>query len=76
MKLKVGMSFRVFEVTKKHYDPILFGRWFCEQLDRYYSNDYGVSTPYYEDISRDEHIGIDRRGQGVLKAKLTITKVK
>lgn len=34
-ELKVGMSFRVFEVSNKtcYNDDRLSGRWFCENLD-------------------------------------------
>ena len=77
--LKVGMSFRVFEVSNKTFynDDRLSGRWFCENLDQCMGNPYGVNSPMYSDLGNVRyHFGIDDRQEAKLKAKLTITKLK
>jgi len=78
-ELKVGMSFRVFEVSNKtcYNDDRLSGRWFCENLDGFMGNPYGVNTPIFSDLGNGRyHLGIDDRQEAKLKAKLTITKLK
>lgn len=75
--LKVGMSFRVFEISDKHYSTDNIGKWFSEQNDEYKGNEYGVNAPLMQEHQkRNEHIGIDERGHGILKGILTIKTLK
>lgn len=78
-QLKVGMSFRVFEISNRnpYYKESLTGRWFCEQLGKFKNDQNGVDTPVFTDFHvKRLHLGIDYRNHAKLKAKLTITKLK
>lgn len=62
--MKVGDRIRVFEVKEGfHNINDLLGKHFCETLDNYFGNEYGVNLPYLFELNNGDkmryHANID-----------------